>query len=91
MSRAHCLVEVPGLLTVVASLVAEHGLQSAGSVAVAHGLFLHGMRDLPWLGIKPMSPVLQSRSLTTGPPGKSPNDYLLKKMTFIIHAEISWK
>ena len=31
-------VAVCGLLTVVASLVAEHGLYSAGSVVVVHGL-----------------------------------------------------
>ena len=31
-------VEVCGLLLAVASLVAEHGLQSTGSIVVAHGL-----------------------------------------------------
>ena len=36
---------------------------------------------------------LVNKYITTGPPGKSPNDYLLKEMTLwiIIHAEISWK
>ena len=39
LSRGHCPVVAHGLLTVVASLVAEHGLWSAASVAVAHGCF----------------------------------------------------
>ena len=36
--RGLLFVAVRGLLIVVASLVAEHGLRSAGSVVVAHGL-----------------------------------------------------
>ena len=36
--RGLLFVAVRGLLIAVASLVAEHGLQSAGSVVVAHGL-----------------------------------------------------
>ena len=34
---------------------------------------LHGTRDLPRPGIKPMTPALAGRFLTTGPPGKSPH------------------
>ena len=37
-SRGHSLVEVCGLLIVVTSLVAKRGLQSTGSVVVAHRL-----------------------------------------------------
>ena len=38
MSRGYFLVAVLGLLSVVASLVAEQGLESAGSVDAAHRL-----------------------------------------------------
>ena len=52
-------MEVCGLLLAVASLLAEHGLLSTGSIVVAHGLsssatcgiFLHqgsNLRLLPW-------------------------------------------
>ena len=41
-----------GLLVVGASLVAEHGLECAGSVVVAHGL---SMWNLPGPGIKSVS------------------------------------
>ena len=50
------------------SLVAEHGLQSAGSVAKAYSP--HGMWDLPGPGIEPVSLALAGGFLTTGPPGK---------------------
>ena len=35
-------------------------------------LLLHGMWDLPGLGIEPVSPALAGRFLTTAPPGKFP-------------------
>ena len=58
-------------LTIAASLVAEHRLQtrrlsSCGSQAQS----LHGMWDLPRPGLEPMSPALASRLSTTAPPGK---------------------
>ena len=37
-SRGYSLVAAYGLLTAVTSLVAEHGLLSAGSVVLVHGL-----------------------------------------------------
>ena len=52
------LVEVCGLLTVVASLVAEHGLQNADSVVVVHRLTCSeacGIFVGP--GIKPVFPA----------------------------------
>ena len=57
----------------VASLVAEPGLQSVwASVVVTHGVSdSAGMWDLPGPGIEPMSPALADRFLTTGPLGKS--------------------
>ena len=46
-----------------------------------------GMWDLPGPGIKPVSPALAGRFLTTGPPGKSPESTL-----FMIHVfYLSWQ
>ena len=64
-------IAVRGLLTIAASLVAEHRLQmrrlsSCGSRAY----LLRGMWDLPRPGLEPMSPALAGRFPTTAPPGK---------------------
>ena len=64
-------IAVRGPLTVAASPVAEHRLQtrtlsSCGSRAYP----LHGMWDLPGPGHEPVSPALAGRFLTTVPPGK---------------------
>ena len=77
-------IAIHGLLTVVASLAAEHDLcacrlSSCGSQALEFGLsscekqaqMLPGMWDHPTPGIEPMSLALQGGFLTTGPPGKS--------------------
>ena len=79
-------IAVCGLLVVVASLVAEHGLQACGlsswgSRALEHRLsscdaraqLLHGMWDLPGPGLEPVSPALAGGFLTTAPPGKVPS------------------
>ena len=64
-------VVLTGLLTVVASLVAEHwalghvGFSSRG----AQAYLSNGMWDLPGPGIKPMFPALAGRFLTTILPG----------------------
>ena len=60
-----------GPLTIVASPVAEHRLQtrrlsSCGSWAQ----LLHGMWDLPRPGLGPVSPALAGGFSTTAPPGK---------------------
>ena len=68
-----------GPLTVLASLVAEHGAPSTqASVVAAHRLsscgaraqLLRGMWDPPGPGLKPMSPALAGEFSTTAPPGK---------------------
>ena len=69
--RGPLFIAVHGPLTVVASPVAEHRLQtrrlrSCGSWAQ----LLHGMWDLPRPGLEPVSPALAGRFLTTAPPGK---------------------
>ena len=70
VSRGCSLGWLRGLLIAVASLAVAPRLQSAGSVVVVHGLSCSTWY-LPGPGIKPMSPVLAGRFLTTGPPGKS--------------------
>ena len=48
------------------------GSRRAGSVVVAHGLSCSAAcRNLPGPGLKPVSPALTGRFLTTVPPGKS--------------------
>ena len=64
-------IAVRGPLTIAASLVAEHRLQTrrlsnCGSQAQP----LHGMWDLPRPGLEPVSPALAGRFSTTAPPGK---------------------
>ena len=68
-SGSYSLVEVCRLLIGMASLVAEHGLwDTQASVVVAHRLSCGVLLILivPGLGIKPMSPALAGRLLTTG-------------------------
>ena len=69
--RGPLFIAVRGPLTVAASLVAEHRLQtrrlsSCGSRAQP----LRGMRDVPRPGLEPVSPALAGRLSTTAPPGK---------------------
>ena len=69
--RGPLFIAVRGPLTIVASLVAEHRLQTRrlsnyGSRAQP----LRGMWDLPRPGLEPVSPALAGRLSTTAPPGK---------------------
>ena len=57
----------PWLLIAVTSLIAVHGRNSCG----ARVQLPRGMWNLPGPEIKPMSPALAGRFLTTGPAGKS--------------------
>ena len=65
-----------------ASVVVAHGLQRAGSVAVAHRLsscgtwaqLLCGMWNLPRPGFEPVSPALAGGFLTAAPPRKPTYD-----------------
>ena len=58
---------VCGLLSAVASLVAEPGLSGTGSPAVVRGLSCSVAWDLPELGIEPISPALAGEFSTTEP------------------------
>ena len=58
------------LQCVRAPVVATYRLQQVGSVVVAHRLICPTAWDLPRPGIEPVSPALQGRFSTTGPPEK---------------------
>ena len=64
-------IAVRGPLTIAASPVAEHRFQTRRlSNCGSRAQLLRGMRDLPRLGLEPVSPALSGRFLTTAPPGK---------------------
>ena len=75
--RGPLFIMVRGPLTIVASLVAEHRLQTRRlSNCGSRAQPLHGMWDLPRPGLEPVSPALAGRFSTTAPPGK-PGRWLL--------------
>ena len=64
-------IAVHGPLTIVASLVAEHKLQTRRlSSCGSRAQLPRGMWDLPRAGLEPVSPALAGRFLTAAPPGK---------------------
>ena len=71
--RGPLFIAVRGPLTIVASLVAEHRLQTRRlSSCGSRVQLLCGMWDLPRPGLEPVSPALAGRLSTTAPPGKPP-------------------
>ena len=71
--RGPLFIAVRGPLTVVASLVAEHRLQTRRlSNCGSRAQSLRGMWDLPRPGLELVSPALAGRLSTTAPPGKPP-------------------
>ena len=69
--RGPLFIAVRGPLTVTASPVAEHKLQTRRlSSCGSRAQLLRGMWDLPRPGHEPVSPALAGRFLTTVPPGK---------------------
>ena len=64
-------IAVRGPLTVAASPVVEHRLQTHRlSNCGSRAQLLRGMRDPPRPGPEPVSPALAGRLSTTAPPGK---------------------
>ena len=64
-------IAVRGPLTIAASLVAEHRLQTLRlSSCGSRAQLLRGMWDLPRPGHEPVSPASAGRFSTTAPPGK---------------------
>ena len=77
--RGPLFIAVRGLLTIAASLVAEHRLQTRRlSSCGSRAQLLRGMWDLPRPGLKPVSPALAGRFSTTVPPGEPFSLQLLK-------------
>ena len=69
--RGPLFIVVRGPLTVAASLVAEHRLQTRRlSNCGSRVHLLRGMWDLPRPGLEPVSPASAGRFPTTAPPGK---------------------
>ena len=69
--RGPLFIMVCGPLSVAASLVAEHRLQTHRlSSCGSRAQLLCGMWDLPRPGLEPVSPALAGRFSTTAPPGK---------------------
>ena len=69
--RGPLFIAVRGPLTIAASLVAEHGLQTRRlSNCGSRAQLLRGMWDLPRPGLEPVSPALAGRFSTTAPRGK---------------------
>ena len=72
------LIAVRGLLTIAASLVEEHRLQTRRlSNCGSRAQLLRGMWDPPRPGLEPVSPALAGRLSTTAPPGKPLNEVLM--------------
>ena len=69
--RGPPFIAVHGPLTIVASLVAEHRLQTRRlSNCGSRAQLFRGMWDLPGPGLEPISLALAGRFSTTAPPGK---------------------
>ena len=70
--RGPLFIAVRGPLTIAASLVAEHRLQTHRlSNCGSRAQLLRGMRDPPRPGPEPVSPAMAGRLSTTAPPGKT--------------------
>ena len=74
--RGPLLIAVRGPLTIAASLVAEHRLQTRRlSNCGSRAQLLRGMWDPPRPGLEPASPALAGRLPTTAPPGKPHTEF----------------
>ena len=80
--RGPLFIAVRGPLTIAASLVAEHRLQTCRlSSCGSRAQLLHGMWDPPRRGLEPVFPALAGRVPTTAPPGKSSSYCLMCSFT----------
>ena len=76
--RGPLFIAVRGPLTIAASPVAEHRLQTRRlSSCGSRAQLLRGTWDPPRPGLEPVSPALAGRFSTTAPPGKPWNGALL--------------
>ena len=75
--RGPLFIVVRGPLTIAASLVAEHKLQTRRiSSCGSRAQLLRGMWDPPRPGLEPVFPALAGRFSTTAPPGKPKTAFL---------------
>ena len=82
--RGPLFITVRGPLTIAASLVAEHRLQTRRlSSCGSRAQLLRDMWDPPRLGLEPVSPALVGRTSTTAPSGKPSVNLLLSSFVFI--------
>ena len=81
--REPLFIAVRGPLTVAASPIPEHRLQTRRlSNCGSRAQLLRGMWDPPRPGLEPVSPALAGRLSTTAPPGKpSVNTLLWNKVS----------
>ena len=88
--RGPLFIVVRGPLTIAASLVAEHKLQTRRlSNCGSRAQLLRGMWDPPRPGLEPMSPALAGGLSTTAPPGKP--DHVIFILPFInVVYHIDW-
>ena len=90
--RGPLFIAVRGPLTVTASLVAEHRLQTHRlSNRGSWAQLLRGMWDLPRPGLEPASPALAGRFSTTAPPGKPSPHFLTDLRQEVVLLCPSWK
>ena len=83
--RGPPLTALRGPLTITASLVAEHRLQTRRlSNCGSRAQLLRGMWDPPSPGLKPVSPALAGRLSTTAPPGKPLPIFFIHHFFFFI-------
>ena len=82
-------IAVRGPLTIAASLVAEHRLQTRRlSNCGSQAQLLRSMWDLPRPGLEPLSPALAGGFSTTAPPGNPQNptfDFITHPTTIPFH------
>ena len=79
--RGPLFIAVRGHLTVAASLVAGHRLQTRRlSSCGSRAQLLRGMWDPPRRGLEPVSPALAGRFSTTAPPGKPSISYYMEQL-----------
>ena len=82
--RGPLFIAVRGPLTIVASLVAEHRLQTRRlSSCGSRAQLLRGMWDLPGPGLEPVCPALAGRFSTTAPPGKPLKVFLCDTLSVV--------
>ena len=82
--RGPLFIAVRGPLTIVASLAAEHRLQTRRlSNYGSRAQLLRGMWDIPRPGLEPEYPALAGRLSTTAPPGKPHTCFLTNKAPYL--------